>query len=344
MFQSIEANGPVFLSIIIVSWLVFQSARAAAREPIPQTYIGTVSYNRYVAKPWDPIKVAGVTIKIADVPDEVVVSGTDRRGRPWNVYVPTVGGLGYSTAWMADLDGDGIKDFIFIHSWPRNGNCAEFSEALTFILFDSQGRPSPGSFNGEYRQHFSFDPEGGKGLLDLGNWAQNENTELVQVDCYYYKVASAPEAVYGLTDVYEARGGVWRKLSKKERALHESMYLSVARSDGRDLMPASKIKGIFMPDYSNDHAAEPSHRIVSAGSDLTLDDGRICVGVQDIVLSTPDETVAVLEGETWMRMLGPSERWKNLLKQIVDQKLTVKLTGQLQEGECSPAMIWATKP
>ena len=345
VLQPTKHKRQLFFSIAILAWFVFPLLlRAAAPKPIQQTYVGYVSYNRYVEKkPWDPIKVGGVTIKVADVEDEIVVSGMDKRGRPWSVYVPTAGGLGYSTAWTADVDGDGTKDFIFVHSYPVNGHCAAFSEALTFILFDAEGKPVPASFNGQYEQDYSFDPEGGKGLLDLGNWGASKDAQLVEVNCYYYDLRGPQGGgPYGLTDVYEAHGGVWRKLSKKDRAPHEATYISVARQDERDLYPQSRIQKTFMPDYSTDRAAAPTKRIVRREPDIALDDGQSCSGPPGIVLYSPKETVAVLEGKAsgWDNI---DDRWTSLLKQIFDQKIPVQLTGQLEEGICSPALIWATK-
>jgi hypothetical protein len=260
----------------LVSILIFPSARIAVSQVIQQTYVGYVSYNPAVQKPWEPIQVGAVTIKIADVPNEIVVSGTDKGGRPWKVYLRTAGGVGYSTAWTADLGGEGGKDLVFVHSYPRNGHCASYSPALTFILFDSNGVPSPAYFRGEYRQDYSFDPEGGKGLLDVGDWNGNGEAELVQVRCYYYGFSEPlEETVYGLADVYEARGAVWTKLGKEERAPHETIYVAVASDDNRDLLPDSKIANIFIPDYSNDHGSQPSNRIVTfTGLEFELDDGR----------------------------------------------------------------------
>jgi hypothetical protein len=38
-----------------------------------------------------------------------------------------------------------------------------------------------------------------------------------------------------------------------------------------------------------------------------------------------------------------SERAQSLVKQIAAEKLTVTLTGQLEEGVCSPTLVWASK-
>jgi hypothetical protein len=154
--------------------------------PIKQTFVGEVSYNPYVETAWARIKIGKVTIKISDVEDEIVVSGHDKKDRPWNVFVTTAGGVGGSWAWTADLDGDGTKDLIFIHQYSHNGRCVSQS-ILRTILFDNEGRPSPWELEGYFNYDYGWKNRLARGVLDLGDWRNNGRAQLVTTACYGYE-------------------------------------------------------------------------------------------------------------------------------------------------------------
>ncbi len=284
------------------------------------------------------------------------------------------GGLGYSLAWLADLDGDGRQDLILNHFTQGVGRCTARSR-LTTILSDGEGRPSPWEAEGYYRVDFSWEPLGGKGVLDFADWNKHGGVELVFAQCYSYSYQSARTNVYGLVDVYEARGGYWHRLSTTERQGLEKTYLDVAGRGYRVLRPRPEELGSFEPDHSNDRAggkkaviralisrqpdcggvSPPS--LVKSGPYIgitkptgewkrkqrercndrfMLDDGTSCYGKPAILIDRPSGTEATLD--------GMSGRAKSLLEEIVSNKLPVTMTGQTREGLCSPSMIWAEHP
>ena len=340
-----------------------------AAEPIHQTFVGQVSYNRYVEQSWKQIEIGTVTIKISDVENEIVISGRDKKNRPWTVFVKTAAGLGYSTAWMADFENSG-KDPIFVHEDSLNGRCVD-RKRLTAILFDSEGRPSPWEITG----YFRFEPGGtdpGRGVLDLGDWSNNGHAEFVQTACYGYSYQELSYTPYGLTDVYEMHNGVWTRLTKEQRAPNDTVYREIAGRN-RKLAARPQDIGSFVPDYSNDRTRGTTNKIADiirkdvnykfcgvmqyldvedgrvvekskiekqrvrekCEDHFVLENGVVCFGKPGIVLSRSDATEAVMD--------GISARAQSLLKQIIAEKIPVTLTGQLEEGVCSPTLIWASK-
>ncbi len=240
--------------------------------------------------------------------------------------------------------------------------------------FDGEGRPSPWELPGNLSLDYSWSTSSGRGILELGDWNENGHAELVQTDCYGYFHQDLDYTPYGLVDVYEANGGAWRRLSHAERVQYEETYKRIAGSGDRPLAPRPKELGMFVPDYSSDRmkgrrveivalapgdAADPNcgvlryaqmegNRIVNVSEEekerirahcedhLVLEDGTNCYGTPGIVLIRSDTTEASLD---WK-----SSRTRSLLKQIIGDKLPVTLTGQIEEGLCSPALIRATKP
>ncbi len=347
------------------------SSQTAHPRLIRQTSIGEVAHR------WDdlknPIRIGRITIRKDGSKDEIVVSGRDKKTRPWNVYVKIAGGLGYSLAWTADLDGDGLRDLVFLHQGPVNGRCVTRNR-LTTILFDREGRPAPCELEGSFEVDYSWRTSSGRGVLDLGDWNEDGHAELVQTDCYAYFYQHLGYTAFGFVDVYEADEGVWHRVDSKERALRERTYRKIAASGGRKLAPRPKELGKFIPDYSNDQASGTRARIASfvpgdvsnpncgmlrharvengrlermseeeeqsvrqrCEAHIVLENGTNCYGMPGIVLLGPDSTEASLD---WK-----SDRTRALLQQVISEKLPVTLTGQLESGVCSPVLIWAHKP
>ena len=351
-------------------------------EPIHQTFILSVGDDPRTdddkttitdsdGRDVSAVKIGAMTVELADVRDELVISGTDKRGHPWTVYEPTERGVGYTALWTADLDGDGTQDLIFLDYFWVNGRCTD-KALVTTILFDRDGIPSPARFSGFFNWDLDFDHNTGSGVLDLGNWDGNGHAELVQKDCYNYDYQNAHTDVYGLTDVYKAQNGVWKRLSNQQISRHQSTYDAVAKRGGRKLVARPRDHEPI-PNYSNDRTGVSENRIVRfvdadcgtfpenaetknlpvspwreqnthCDEHFDLADGESCVMTRDIVLFTPQETVVDLEGDSGgSRGPDDAKRWKGLLSRIIDEKLSVQLTGEVKPG-CSPTTIWATRP
>ena len=284
------------------------------------------------------------------------------------------GGAGYSVGWLADLDGDGLQDLILNQQDLKSGRCTARSR-LTTILFDREGRPEPWEAEGYYRVDFSWEPLESKGVLDFADLNSNGGVELVFTQCYSYHYQSAPTNVYGLVDVYEARGGYWHRLSTTERQGLEKTYLDVAGRGYRTLRPRPDELGPFEPDHSNNRRGGKKAVITEliprqeglgeislpmlvtrgryigvtkpteewkrkqrerSNDRIMLNDGTSCYGKPAILIDRPSGIEATLEGS--------SDRARSLLEEIVSNKLPVTLTGQTREDLCSPAMIWAAYP
>ena len=191
-------------NLAVTLWLLPAISVLSASEPIRQTYIGPVSDREYLGDS-RPLLAGPFTVRPDDSKGEILVEGVGPSGRRWRVYTRMNAGAGYSVAWLADLDGDGRQDLILNQQDLKSGRCTARSR-LTTILFDREGRPAPWEAEGYYRVDFSWEPSQGKGVLDFADWNSNGGVELVFAQCYSYHYQSAPTNVYGLVDVYEARG------------------------------------------------------------------------------------------------------------------------------------------
>jgi hypothetical protein len=378
-----RASFNTFLNGALLFVWVAASLAPLAAQSVPQKFLADVTHPPPFAPRFKPIQYNGVTIRYdesawekwyngavtATLASEItelnlIVGGSDKRGRPWTVYIEPPREIAAGDAWAADLNADGTDELIFDMSQAGNGRCVGKSN-LTILTFDGEGRPVPWFVEG-------WQTNEGKGVQDFGDWNKNGRTELVQFDCYSYSYQDAGGDVFGIADVYEMNQAFWRRLSRADRSKYESQYRKHAASTERKLKPRPKDSGSFIPDYSNDPAAGVTARILSIvpavggegcgvleGLELengqlvelgerkmqqvhtgchdhfVIDDGVNCFGKPAIVLYSPEQTIAVMNGN--------SDRAEEILQRIVREKLPVKLTGQLEEGRCSPAMIWATE-
>ncbi len=368
-------NFEVFVLFLVASPFYIEGSRIAKPQVSPtgeihQTFLADVSYPHSDETRWPPIKIGRCTISI-DTDSGVVVSGKDNEQRPWNLYIRTEGGVGYSTAWTADLVSGAEPGLLFVHYFPLNGRCTE-RKRITIIHFDKEGRPIPWELEGPFRLDFSWEKPKGRGILELGDWNQNGLPEIVQTECYAYEYQNQNLAYspYGLIDVYELKAGFWRRLGNPERTSYELIYQKIAALDGRKLAPRPKELPNFIPDYSNDRGDGMGGRIskfvakdpkASCGAlrDLIFDhdqvrkatkeekmqiqtrcedhfileNGTRCFGRPGIILLDKNKTEAVLD---WQ-----SKRAHSLLEYIISNKLDVILTGKVEEDTCSPTLIWA---
>jgi hypothetical protein len=362
-----------------------------AAQSIPQKFLSEVTHPPDFAPRFKPIRYGGVTIRYDEAAWEkwwsgaptampasdiaelnLIVSGKDKKGRPWTVYIEPPREIAPGYAWATDLNADGVDELIFDMSQGGNGSCVGGSK-MTVLSFDSVGRPVPWYVEGFIDDDYDWQTNKRKGVQDFGDWNKDGRTELVQFDCYSYSYQDEPGDVFGIADVYELNQAFWRRLPRADRAKHESQYRKHAASTKRELKPRPAAAGTFVPDYSNDPATAVTVRILSMvpalGGEscgvlegleiedgqlaelaeskkdqvharcydhIVIEDGVNCFGKPTIVLYSAEQTIAVMNGS--------SDRAVEMLQQIIREKLPVRLTGQLEEGRCSPAMIWATEP
>jgi hypothetical protein len=68
--------------------------------------------------------------------------GRDLAGKPSRLWLPGVGGVGWTDVWMADFDHNGQRDLLIGTHFPGNGRCVN-GEEITILMFDARGRPIP---------------------------------------------------------------------------------------------------------------------------------------------------------------------------------------------------------
>ncbi len=360
----------VRLAFHLFVWWGLGALVLGGAEPPSQHFIGQLSDRHYFEENPGPIEVGGFTIHPDDAEEEITIQGRDLKGKPWTVNTRMGAGIGFSVGWLADLDGDGQQDLILNHIDPRSGRCTSGS-FLTTIMRDDLGRPIPWDTEGYYLVDIEWDPPSHEGVLDWADHDGDGGVELVFRDCYSYSYQSEPYQVHGLVDVYEARSGYWRRLSTTERAERKRTYLEVVQRE-HQLRPRPEDMGAFIPDYSNDWPTGRKTTIANlmprqkdcggvrfppfemrngqirmaerteewerqnrerCEDRFVLSDGTDCYGKPAIVIHRVGETEAFLNDR--------SDWPKELVEEIIEEKLPVVLTGQLREGLCSPAMIWA---
>jgi hypothetical protein len=128
------------------------------------------------------------------------VEGFDAGGKMWRVWLPQIGGVGFTEVWTADFDANGRQDLLFAGHFPGNGRCIDGLD-ITLLLFDAQGRPVPWNMSTMLPDHSSF-PYVPVIVRDLNG---DHRAEFVMTDC---ERVDPPEG-FGerrrVSGVYEAR-------------------------------------------------------------------------------------------------------------------------------------------
>lgn len=347
---------------------------AFAQKPLAQKLLGDVS-RRPPSFPPASIAYRGIAIKFDQDENFLAATGKDKKARPWTVYIPPPAEILLGTVWAMDNPSTGeVQNLIFILHISPNGRCTTHAQ-IVIISFDAEGRPLP--WDSESNPDYEYDGEKdtGQGLFDLGDWNSNGRAELVEVECLAYEYQDAEDTAFGLSGIYEStRQGYWQRLSASDLKGREALYRRIASRGARALYPRPKDLGNFQPDYSNDPAHGQKSRPVAtvASTDnqehcgllwdsevlngqlvikppkqresareqcfshFLTEDGVQCYGSPGIVMNTPTETIAELN--------GGSTRATALLNRIIQAQIPVTLTGQTEEGHCSPNLIWATLP
>lgn len=302
------------------------------------------------------LKLSGGVLRRAAGSSVALIEGTDTEGQPWKVRIPTVKGIGGSTAFAARLDDDAHPDFFVIHSYAENGRCAP-QWGLSIIMFDANGKPVP--WYG--RAFIKADIWGDGGVLDWADWDGDGGVELILSECYNYDYQTAhssyPKGGFGLQAVYEASGGYWRKLPVEDRKRFESSYEKVLARGNRPSAPRPAEPLLPLPpDLSNDPA---NGRRVDGFRAIRGEDGWAHSGglYETIALRRRLENhfqlgsgefcyghpvvVADRAGGREIDTDGHSDRAWTIFEEISSDDYVITLTGQTEEGLCSPAVVWA---
>jgi hypothetical protein len=276
------------------------------------------------------------TIRLED-DNRLVIGGKDKGGRPWQVVATwsLLGGEFFS----CDLDRDGTQDLVFIGYTGGNG-LAPSSHVLT-LMFDDNGRPVPSEFDG----YFEADRQGVRELVDLN---QDGHAQLIR---------QSFNNGYWITSLYEARDAHWFLVHGKHGSRGFPLYTRF--TDGANRVATTPLPGRNPreDDLSNStilsgaptriEKLEWADVAQSKNPAIVLGDGRTCGPVAWY------STMGVVLGRAAGRRsatLGAAEDAKELLEEIVHDKLPVRVSGhRFVEGAngaappdaCVPELIWA---
>lgn len=311
----------------------------------------------------------------ADADSRLHASGRTAKGLTWTVALGPC--AGYNSVWKADLSGDGDPEIVLDQRFPYNGQCYA-QRAFTPLPFDQRGLPVPWRLATFYDERV-MEERGPHPLnYDVVTWPERDATVVLQTDCYAYEYRESQAASYrrkvtapyAWPASYRYEQGRWRRLSPDEHRELQETHWEQADSPGRSLAPRPDWERPFIRDWSSVRGDEPLHRIIevreepvdpcplgpapryqdfergedyreaavrwaqTCGYRFRLDDGRTCEGPHIAVIDEPSGRRAAVERE-------PSEE---LLLDAFIGGYQIRLSGQIEEGLCSPAMLWATHP
>jgi hypothetical protein len=271
---------------------------------------------QYFCRGGEPFSIGPATFRVTR--DSLYAAGIDRGGKAWTF----ASNPDNCVFWHADLDGDGVQDFVFLNYQGLG------LRHMLVIMFDAEQRPIPWVMVGS----FLFDQNGVPEFLDIN---RDGRAELAYA-------SSTP--VYGsstITELYEARAGQWQRI----RGRVGSETFPIVTKYARKVRPT---KVPDTPDYSNNFSGPASFTRVQWKS------GR-CAGV----LSLPESSIAD-ECHDWLILdgnracLAPSivifdnENGRlignaHLLLDAVAGKTVVRLAGRRSSPEaCAPFYMWVS--
>jgi hypothetical protein len=292
---------------------------------------------------------------VADEAGNIRFQGRDHAGKVWHAILPISGGIGYTTVWQADFDGNSRSDLLIAALSPLNGRCVN-EVTLSFLLFDQAGEPFPWTIDTWTPTSARYptvpalfvDPEG------------SGRPKLVATDC------REETGDRSFTGIYEAKDAMWHLFRPARVGAYAALVRRSYKMREQDrLLPSQP--GDW-PDQGNfvDEKTQPQvtiSTVLSAspecgkvvrlpiGSDgkvfidanntcdeigknrIQLSDGRTCYGWPTVMLDRTYGREIVAASE--LKELEP------LLREIAAKRWPVRLAGQKELGKCSPSLLWA---
>ncbi len=279
--------------------------------------------------------------------DALLFEGHDRKGDPWQAWVPQTSGVGWTEVWTADFDHNGQDDLLIAVHPGINGRCTGRADLL-FLLFDQAGRPSPWYVSTEVPNGKKY-PYLPAILLDLNN---DGRAEIVSTVCEYGDQSQGHWTDWSVTGVYEARDTQWITLRTADvapylraatRANGVKNWLPVKPGEwpdqeiGRDASSSIALKQLILSD-------EHCH-----GINIPIDaDGRPYIPVNDPCDELRYDRALYSDGRTrrgwpWVVIDGPHGREifiaknEDALRGVIREGYRVKLLGD----DAEPSWLWA---
>ena len=317
-------------------------SKAETGKRFPLRYAGTASPGRPFSsdvkgdKPLPEnlnIGPSGAVIKYAD--DDMVISGKDRRGRVWQVFLGATTSVYPCRVYVADLDRNRIRDAVLV--CPTGGNGLAPSRHIFTLTFDAAGRPVPFEADG----YFDDRPEG---VFDLVDMDGDGRAELIYMNY---------DEGYWITNLYEVSGARWHRIAGRHARRAYPLYTRFTNRANRRPVQPRRGRNPSAPDLSNSTPKQRGRLLSYRWADiaqsedlaLTVSDGRggevTCSPVA--WYGSFGFVVDSDRGRTIFSTYGDEQRTKSLLNEITGRQIEVAFYGQRVGGKCSPEWAWVTR-
>ncbi|MEW6127363.1 MAG: hypothetical protein AB1757_10010 [Acidobacteriota bacterium] len=311
--------------------------KAERGKPFPIRYLATFDTSKLNELPKQfPIGMNGAEFNF-DTESElgITLSGKDKFGKPWVVYIGNKGGLG-GDFFAADLDKNRIGDFIFLFYTGGNG-LAPTAHIYT-LLFDATGRPVPFEAEG----YFDWEK---KTLADLVDMNGDGKAELVFMNF---------DDGYWITNIYKASGARWQRVNGKFGKHSFPLYTRFTNRPNHAAVKPQPGRHPFAPDLAN-HTPFTTGRMTGfTWAKDASDEEEFSCTIQETsgkeITCTPDRwygsaqlVMDSTEGRKILALWSDKETVKTWLEEIIKQRYTVSLFGKRFADNLSPELIWVSK-
>jgi hypothetical protein len=343
------------------AWYVIAFALAAAsavhaQALSPMRYLGEVGDLGTESDPRKSVDFG--TAKASATEHGVLFHGSDDHASPWRAGVPVIGGVGWTDVWRADFDANGRQDLMIAATFPANGRCLS-PVTITFLMFDSQGRPVPWTID-----TFLLNIAGvGKMPAILRDINRNRRPELIATGCEYSNPPRAGED-RRIQGIYEAENAGWKLIRPKELQPYSDVVRASHRGRFTEFLPAEPeswhdfgnstavppngpvtITDVFRPDPEcrevvrlevvDGQVRKPTKdpcEIVGENR-IEVSDGRICLGWPTVVV----------DGNGGREIIADPALIESKLREIAAARWPVTLVGQSNPLRCSPTQLWVSQ-
>ena len=270
-----------------------------------------------------------------DILSIVYAFGKDINNNDWRVELMLGGCMFPSDFYIADLDGNGIKDLVML--FPTCGNGLAPSVHFLSLLFDEKGRPVPFEADG----YFESLPQGIDALVDMNHDGKAELIYMNFNDGYW------------ITNIYRCQNAHWHRVQGQFGKREYPLFTRFTNRQNRKAITPRADRHPFAPDLSNDNPLLTGHLSSFSipegwGTDVEL---SLVDSKGSNIKCTPaywyGSVRVVLDLSTGRQIIDLSrENKKNAslaLDKIISRNMNVSLYGKRYPDKCSPEIVWATE-
>lgn len=321
-------------------YLPLSEAETVRRFPV--RYAGTATNGRpadfgeRAGKPLPEkldIGPSGAFVRYAD--DGTVISGKDRRGLDWQVFLGRTASAYPCRVYVADLDRNRLRDAVLV--CPTGGNGLAPSRHLFTLTFDAEGRPVPFEADGYF-------DDGPRGVFDLVDLDGDGRAELIYMNY---------DDGYWITNLYEVSDARWRRIAGRHGRRAYPLYTRFTNRANRRPTTPRRGRSPSAPDLSNSVPKRRGLLLSYKWADLnqsedlalTVSDGR-GGEVRCSPVAWHGSFGFVVDSDrsrTVVTAYGNEARVKSLLDEIAGKEIEVALYGQRVGGKCSPEWAWVVR-